>query len=107
VSGFPDRAALQPERTALSWQRTSVTALVVLVPRVFVSLRIGEPLIAAGGACGLVASSVIVFWVRRRFTQLADDSRGYSPFPPMVMVAALTVLGALGGVSVGLSAFLR
>ena len=34
MSGFPDRAGLQPERTALAWQRTAITALVLLVPSI-------------------------------------------------------------------------
>jgi uncharacterized membrane protein YidH (DUF202 family) len=106
VSTFPERAALQPERTALSWQRTSVTALVVLVPMVLVSLRIGQLLLATGGAVAIIASSVVVVSVRRRFVQLGNDTRGYSPFQPMVMVAAVTALGALGGVGVGLAVFL-
>jgi uncharacterized membrane protein YidH (DUF202 family) len=107
VSSFPERGALQPERTALSWQRTTLTALVVLVPLVVVSLRVGDLVVAAGGGCAIILAGVIVGRVWRRLTQLADDTRGYSPFIPMVMVAAVTILGALGGVAVSLSLVLR
>ena len=104
---FPDRAGLQPERTALSWQRTAVTALVVLVPMVLVALRVDRPLLAAGGAVAAAVSAGLVWSVRRRFGQLGDDRRGYPPFVPMVQVAAVTVLGAAGGVAVGLAVALR
>ena len=103
---FPDRAALQPERTALAWQRTAITALVFLAPMILVSLRLDRPALAAGGACAAVASTVLVGSVRRRFVQLGDDERGYSPYPPMLQVAGVTALGALGGAIVGLAVFL-
>ena len=105
--GFPDRTGLQPERTALAWQRTAITALVVLVPMVIVALRVDRPVLAMGGAVAAAASSVMVWSVRRRFGQLRDDDRGYPPFVPMVQVAAVTVLGAVGGAAVGVAVALR
>jgi uncharacterized membrane protein YidH (DUF202 family) len=107
VSGFPDREGLQPERTALAWQRTSLTALVVLLPVVLVALRDGLPVLAAAGACAALASAGLVVSVSRRFAQLREDDRGYSPHAPMVRVAAVTVLGAVGGAAVGLTHFVR
>jgi len=107
VSTFPNREGLQPERTALAWQRTSLTALVVLLPTVVVALRDGLLALAAGGACAALVSAGLVLSVRHRFGQLHDDQRGYSPHPPMVRVAAVTVLGAVGGVAVALAHFLQ
>jgi uncharacterized membrane protein YidH (DUF202 family) len=107
MSSFPDRHALQPERTALAWQRTAITALVVLLPVVLVSLRIHRPVLTIAGACGALASAFIVLSVRRRFHQLHDDDRGFSPHPPMAQVAAVTVLGAAGGVALGITLFVR
>lgn len=107
MSGFPDRIGLQPERTALAWQRTAITALVVLVPVVVVSLRVGRPALAVAGACAAVVSSGLVLSVRRRFHQLHDDDRGYPPFRPMAQVAIVTVLGGVGGAAVGLASWLR
>jgi uncharacterized membrane protein YidH (DUF202 family) len=107
VSSFPGRHALQPERTALAWQRTAITALVVLVPVILVSLRTSQPVLAAAGGCAALASAWLVLSVRRRFTQLHDDERGFSPHPPMAQVAAVTVLAALGGVALGVALFLR
>jgi uncharacterized membrane protein YidH (DUF202 family) len=107
VSAIPERANLQPERTALAWQRTAITALVILLPSIAVSLRLGERLIAIGGAFATMLSGALVLAVRRRFVQLLDDTRGYSPYPPMVQVAAVTAMGGLGGAAVGLAVFLH
>lgn len=106
MSGFPNREGLQPERTALAWQRTSLTALVVLLPTIVVALRDGLPVLAAGGACAALISAGLVLSVRRRFAQLHDD-RAHSPHPPMVRVAAVTVLGAAGGAVVAVAHFVR
>ena len=105
MSPIPDRAALQPERTALAWQRTAVTAMVALVPLVMVALRTGRLLQAAGGGVAMAVSVAMVGSVRRRFRQLGDDSRGYSPYRPMVQVALVTVLTAVGGVVLGVTSW--
>lgn len=107
MSSIPNRNALQPERTALAWQRTAITSLVVLVPLMLVALRIAQPVLAALGAVAMGVSVALVVSVRRRFVQLADDSRVYSPYPPMLRVALVTVLGALGGATLGLTLWLR
>ncbi len=107
MNAIPERANLQPERTALAWQRTALTAMVILLPSIVVSIRLGERFIAAGGALAAMLSGALVVSVRRRFVQLLDDTRGYSPYPPMLQVAATTVLGAVGGAAVGLAVFLR
>jgi uncharacterized membrane protein YidH (DUF202 family) len=106
VSPIPDRAGLQPERTALAWQRTSITAMVALVPLVLVALRTGRPFQAAAGAVAMAISVAMSGSVRRRFVQLGDDSRGYSPYRPMVQVASVTVLAAVGGVVLGVTSWL-
>ncbi|MEO6413793.1 MAG: DUF202 domain-containing protein [Pedococcus sp.] len=107
MSPIPDRKALQPERTALAWQRTAITSLVLLVPLVMVALRLDMPVLAGLGAVATGASVALVVSVRHRFVQLGDDHRGYSPYPPMLRVALVTVLGALGGATLGLTLWLR
>lgn len=107
MSPIPERDALQPERTALAWQRTAITAMVVFVPLVLVTLKLGQPVLTALGAAAMVASVALVVSVHRRFAQLGDDSRGYSPYPPMFRVAVVTVLGALGGMTLGFTLWLR
>jgi uncharacterized membrane protein YidH (DUF202 family) len=106
MSSFPGRDALQPERTALAWQRTVVTAMVALVPVTLVALRTDRPLQAGAGAVAMVGSVAVVLRARRRLQQLRDESRGYSPFPPMVQVAVVTVLAATGGAMLGLTSWL-
>ena len=107
MSPIPERHALQPERTALAWQRTAITSLVLLVPLVLVALRIDLPVLAALGAVAMVISVALVTSVRRRFVQLGDDDGGYSPYPPMLRVALVTVLGAVGGATLGLILWLH
>lgn len=106
MTAIPEREAMQPERTALAWQRTAVTALVALVPVALVALRTDRPFQAAAGAVAMGISVVLVSSVRHRAVQLQDDTRGYSPFQPMVRVAAVTLLAALGGVVLGVSSWL-
>ncbi len=107
MSPIPERTALQPERTALAWQRTAITSLMVLVPMVLVALRIDQPWMAGGGAAAMLLSVALVLSVRRRHTELGDDERGFSPFRPVVHVAVVTALGAVGGVAVGIAVFLH
>ena len=106
MSAIPGRGALQPERTALAWQRTAITAMVALVPVVLVALRTDRPLQGAAGAVAMGISVVLVGSVRRRVVQLRDDTCGSSPFQPMVHVAAVTLLAAAGGVVLGITSWL-
>lgn len=107
MTGLPNREGLQPERTALAWQRTAITANVVLLPVLAVDARIGAWWLLAAGCLAAMAGSVLTVGVHARFAQLLDDSRGYSPYPPMVRVAAVTVLGAAGGTGAALALLLR
>jgi uncharacterized membrane protein YidH (DUF202 family) len=106
VSRIPDRQALQPERTSLAWQRTSLTAIVLLLPLVLVGVRLEHWWLVVAGSVAAITSAVLVLGVRRRFDQLRDDSRSYSPFPGMTRVAVVTVLGAVMGVVTALAAVL-
>jgi uncharacterized membrane protein YidH (DUF202 family) len=107
VSPVPGRLALQPERTALAWQRTAVTAVVVLMPVVLVGLRSDLPALAVAAALAAVVSGGVVVGVARRLRELADDARGYPPFVPVVQVAAVTTLGAVGGLAAGVALAVR
>jgi uncharacterized membrane protein YidH (DUF202 family) len=102
VTTFSDRAGLQPERTALAWQRTAITATVVMVPLVEVNARLGSWLMTVLGAVATTAAGVLVVGVQRRFSQLRDGERLFSPFHPMLRVAAVTCLAAVGGLMTAL-----
>jgi uncharacterized membrane protein YidH (DUF202 family) len=106
VSRIPERQALQPERTALAWQRTSLTAMVLVLPLVVVAVRLGSWWLVVASALVAVTGAVLVLRVRLRFEQLRDDSRGYSPFPLMVRVLVVTLMGAGVGIATAVSAVL-
>ena len=97
MTSFPDRAGLQPERTALAWQRTSITATVVMMPLIVVNARRGSWLMTVLCAVGTAVAGVLAVRVRRRFAQLRDDPRSFSPLAPMAGVVAVTSLAALTG----------
>ena len=92
-----DRQGLQPERTALAWQRTVITATVVMVPLIVVNARRGSWLLTVLGSVLALMAVVLVIGVHGRFAQLRDDKRPFSPYRPMVAVAAVTGLAALVG----------
>jgi len=75
VSLIPDRQALQPERTALAWQRTAVIAIVLLVPLMVVGTRLAAWWIVALVAAGAITGAALLLDVHRRFAQLKDDTR--------------------------------
>jgi len=98
MTAVPGRAGLQSERTALAWQRTAITATVVMVPLIVVNARLGFWLMTAVASVAATAAGVLVVGVRRRFRQLRREDGPFSPFDPMRLVAALTVLTAFLGV---------
>lgn len=103
MSRIPDRQALQPERTALAWQRTALTAMVVQLPLVVVAARLEAWWLVVAGSFAAMTGAMTVLGVRLRFAQLRDDTRGYSPFPLMVRVAVVTLLGAAAGIATAVS----
>jgi uncharacterized membrane protein YidH (DUF202 family) len=107
VTVVPGRVGLQPERTALAWQRTAVTATFVVVPLIVVNARQEFWLMTVMGAVAALAGGVLVVGVRRRFAQLRIEDRGFSPFDPMVRVAVVTGLTAVVGVVTALVLFRR
>jgi len=107
MTDFPNRIALQPERTALAWQRTAITATVIMVPLVMVNARSESWLMTVLGSVAAIAGGVLVVGVHHRFAQLRDDERPFSPRDPMVRVAAVTTLTAVVGVGTALVLFLR
>lgn len=102
MTAFPDREGLQLERTALAWQRTAITATVVMVPLVVVSARDGSWLLTVVGSLATGAAALLVIGVRRRFSQLRDERRPFSPFSLMASVAAVTSLAAAVGLATAL-----
>lgn len=104
MNGFPDRAGLQPERTALAWQRTALTSLALQLGGVVVAFRLDLPVVAVVAAVVAGVSGVFVLGVRHRFAQLHHDEVAHSPHTHMVDVAVAAcgagVVGALLAVAV-------
>ncbi len=94
---IPDRAALQPERTVLSWQRTSITAAASLVALVAIAVRLEDWVLVGVFSVGAMAGVVLVLGARGRFAQLRADDVTTAPYAAMVRVGAATCLAALGG----------
>ena len=93
------RGGLQPERTALAWQRTAVSTSVAVVPLVLVDAREGQwVLVGVSALAGLVAAGFAGL-LRRRVVHLSGDRLDLSPWSDMVRVAAATVLLAALGVA--------
>jgi uncharacterized membrane protein YidH (DUF202 family) len=102
---------LQPERTALAWQRTAIGAVVVLLPLLLVDARLGVwPLVVLGSLSPVVAA-VLVGRTAQRFRDLhhhRDRAAGAaraaaSPWPPMRAVALVASLAAAGALATALT----
>jgi hypothetical protein len=125
----PGRDGLQHERTALAWQRTAITAVVVLLPLLLVDARLGAwPLVVLGSVSTLAAVALLGRTVPRirhlhghhgrherhhgptspdryhRQDQPAGEPS--SPWPPMRAVALVATLTAAGAVATALTVVL-
>ena len=96
-----DRAGLQPERTALAWQRTAVSACIAVLPLLVVEVRQGHWVMGlVTGAAALVIAAFVIL-LRRRMVHLSADRLDLSPYPDMARVwVATMILAALGVVVV-------
>ena len=105
MTTLPGREGLQPERTALAWQRSAITATAVMVPLIVVSVRLGLWLMTVLECAATAGAVAMVVAVRRRFAQLREQDTPVSPFMPMAGVAAVTVLAAVVGLVTALVVF--
>lgn len=105
MSAPAERGGLQPERTSLAWQRTAITAKVVMAPLVVVNLRLGFYLMTALGSVAAAAAVGLVVLRAPRFSQLRAGQIPFSPFAPMVTVAVVTALAGLLGLATALALF--
>ncbi len=102
MTSFPERAGLQPERTALAWQRTSITATVALIPLIVVDARLGQWWLVGLGSVGAITAAALLAGLQHRFRQLLDDGQSPSPFNPMLRVGAVTGICSIVGSVTGI-----
>ena len=125
----PGGDGLQHERTALAWQRTAITAIVVLLPLLLVDARLGAwPLVVLGSLSTLVAVALVGRTVPRfrhlhghhgrhesHRGQAGPDRQGFgdqpagepsSAWPPMRAVALVATLTAAEAVATALTVLL-
>ena len=117
MTPVPGGEGLQHERTALAWQRTAITAVVVLLPLLLVDARLGAwPLVVLGGLSTVVGVALVGRTAKRlrhlhgrherherheRRDHPAGESS--SPWPPMRAVALVATLAAAGAVATALT----
>ena len=121
----PGGDGLQHERTALAWQRTAITAVVVLLPLLLVDARLGAwPLVVLGSLSALVAVALVGRTVPRIRHLHAhhgrherhghgghdrpdrhhrQDQPAGEPWPPMRAVALVATLTAAEAVATALA----
>ena len=90
----------QPERTALSWQRTGLGLMAVAVLLAHGALRSGEPaLFVASGTAALLALAVLGGLAPVRYRQVRRTVRDGGGAAAPVLVAAVTGAVALGALA--------
>jgi uncharacterized membrane protein YidH (DUF202 family) len=95
MTDVPRDPGLQPERTALAWQRTALSTAMISLLLAFACLRGGFLIGTVIGAAVALAAGVTLFATRRA---AARATRG-SPWAPLtrvtVLIMATAVLGAV------------
>jgi uncharacterized membrane protein YidH (DUF202 family) len=84
---------LQPERTALAWQRTALSVAMISLLLAFACLRGGFLIGTALAAVVAFAAGFALFFARRR----AARATRRSPWTPLTRVAVLLIATALLG----------
>lgn len=89
---------LQPERTALSWQRTALSTSMIALVLAFACLRVG--FLAGTVVAGVIAlaAAVVLFASRRRVARAS----GTSPWTSLTRVAALLLATAVVGAALAI-----
>ncbi|MFC9552871.1 DUF202 domain-containing protein [Rhodococcus sp. NPDC056960] len=101
---MPD-PGLQPQRTALAWQRTGLSVLATSAAIGFAAFRLGAPLLALSA---LVAGSIVAYLGIRHFPKgAARANTDTGAWPPLLRTVSLVALIALLGVGVSVAGMLH
>ena len=98
---------LQPERTALSWQRTAISANLTVVPLLLVELRQGHWALGLASAVAGLVITALVLLLLRRLGRLKGRRSALSPWPDMVGVCVSTVVLALLGLGTAVAVLVQ
>lgn len=96
---------LQPERTALAWQRTGLSAGAIAFATSFAAIHLGVPVLAVAGAV-VAVSTVLVALIHFPRGVLSSSGMVYAGGPLTRIVWVVVVTAALGA-WIGLTALLR
>ena len=94
MTRIPERGGLQPERTALAWQRTALVSTLVAVPVMALGVRLADWLAAGLGGCAAIAGVMLTDVERARTRQLLDEDVSGSRWRLLVAVAMVVTLTA-------------
>ncbi|QDQ95992.1 DUF202 domain-containing protein [Rhodococcus sp. WB9] len=101
---MPD-PGLQPQRTALAWQRTGLSVLATSAAIGFVAYRLGAPLLTLSA---LVASSIVGYLGIRHFPKgSARANTDTGAWPALLRTVSLVALTALLGVGISVTGMLH
>lgn len=101
-----NREGLQPERTALAWQRTAISASIAVVPLLAVDAKLGNWVVGGVSAIAVLVITAFVLLLRRRVAHLASDRLDLSPWPDIARVCTATVILAGLGVMTAVAVLL-
>jgi xanthine/uracil permease len=86
---------LQPERTALSWQRTALSTALVSLLLAFACLK-GGFLIGTAIAAAVAVGAVLVLFAGRHRTARRENTSPWTPLTRMtLLIVATAALGAV------------
>ena len=90
----PEGGGLQPERTALAWQRTALVSTLIAVPVMVLGVRLADWLVAGFGGCAAIGGVMLTDVERARTRQLLDEDVSGSRWLLLVAVALVVTLTA-------------
>lgn len=99
MSGIPGRDGLQPERTALAWQRTALVSTFSAVAVMALGVRLADWTSAVVGGFATITGVVLTEVVRARVRSLRDDEAvAAAQGPPLLAVSLAVSLTAVAAV---------